>query len=92
MPLKICTDFGAYMTPSFTKGRPQFSSLGSMSSGFYSVGEAAAMTKTGEETIRRAIREGRLPAFGTRGRLRVRLSDLMPQYVPRGNAPHSKRA
>jgi excisionase family DNA binding protein len=80
------------MTPTFTGGRPQLPSLGSFASGFYSVSEAAAMTKTGEETIRRAIREGRLPAFGARGRLRVRLSDLMPQYVPQGNAPHGKRA
>jgi excisionase family DNA binding protein len=80
------------MTPSFTEGRPTISSLGTLGSGFYSISEAAAMTKTGEETIRRAIRERRLPAFGARGRLRVRLSDLMPQYVPLGNRKHQKHA
>jgi excisionase family DNA binding protein len=80
------------MTSSFTQARSQFAPLGSLASGFYSIREAAAMTKTGEETIRRAIRDGRLPAFGARGRLRVRLSDLMPQYVPQGNASHDKRA
>lgn len=80
------------MTPSLTQARTQISALGSLGTGFYSIREAAMMTKTGEETIRRAIREGRLPAFGARGRLRVRLADLMPQYVPRGNAPRTGRA
>jgi excisionase family DNA binding protein len=79
------------MTPSLTQARSQVAPLGSLSSGFYSIHEAAMMTKTGEETIRRAIREGRLPAFGARGRLRIRLADLMPQYVPRGNAPRAGR-
>jgi excisionase family DNA binding protein len=59
--------------------------------GFYSVSEAAAMTKTGQETIRRAIRAGRIPAFGTKGRLRVRLSDVMPEYVPERSRAHGGR-
>jgi excisionase family DNA binding protein len=80
------------MTPSLSQACSQISQLGSLTTGFYSIHEAAMMTKTGEETIRRAIREGRLPAFGARGRLRVRLADLMPQYVPRGNAPRACRA
>lgn len=73
----------------FTRTQPQsrapLASL-SPSTGFFSIREAAAMTKTGEETIRRAIREGRIPAYGTRGRLRVRLSDLLPTYVPQRKA------
>jgi excisionase family DNA binding protein len=50
--------------------------------GLVSIREAAARTNTGEETLRRAIRAGKIPAYGTRGRLRVRITDVMPQYVP----------
>jgi excisionase family DNA binding protein len=55
---------------------------------FVSVREAAARTNTGEETIRKAIRAGKIPAFGTRGRLRVRIADVVPQYVSRRKAAH----
>jgi predicted site-specific integrase-resolvase len=35
-----------------------------------------------EETIRRAIRAGKIPAYNSRGRLRVRLSDVLQPYAP----------
>jgi excisionase family DNA binding protein len=69
-----------------SQARALFSPLTSISTGFFSIAEAAAMTKTGEETIRRAIRAGRIPAYGTRGRLRVRLSDVLPKYAPERKA------
>ena len=71
------------MIASADQTRPSFATPGSLSSGFFSISEAAAIVNAGEETIRRAIRAGRIPAYGSAGRLRVRLSDLMPQYVPK---------
>jgi excisionase family DNA binding protein len=55
---------------------------------FVSVKEAAVRTNTGEETIRKAIRAGRIPAYGTRGRIRVRIADVVPVYVSRRKAAH----
>jgi excisionase family DNA binding protein len=48
---------------------------------FVSIAEAAARTKTGQETLRRAVRAGRLQAFGSRGRLRVRIADVLRPYA-----------
>jgi excisionase family DNA binding protein len=79
------------MTTPLTQIRSQLAPLGTPAGGFYTIREAAAMTKTGEETIRRAIREGRIPAFGERGRLRVRLADILPQYVPKRKAARDGR-
>ena len=69
------------MNAPLTQARTPLAPL-TVSTGFFSVRDAAAMTQTGEETIRRAIRAGRIPAYGSAGRLRVRLSDVLPQYVP----------
>jgi hypothetical protein len=48
--------------------------------GFWSVPDAAAITKRSPWAIWRAIRSGRIPAYGTRGCIRVRLADVMPPY------------
>lgn len=74
------------MTPTLTQARITLAPLSSISSGFFSIAEAAAMTKTGQETIRRAIRAGKIPAYGSRGRLRVRLSDVLQPYAPQRKA------
>jgi excisionase family DNA binding protein len=76
------------MMPSLNQVRTQLAPLGILSSAFVSIREAAAMTRTGEETIRRAIRARRIPAYGTRGRLRVRLADVLPQYAPQRKGTH----
>jgi excisionase family DNA binding protein len=70
------------MTQKLTQARAVLAPLGQMASGFLSIREAALITKSGEETIRRAIRRGSIPAYGVKGRLRVRLQDVMPVYVP----------
>ena len=69
------------MFASTEQTRPSFAKPGSLLSGFYSVSEAAAISNCSEESLRRAIRERRIPAFGTRGRIRVRLNDVLPCYV-----------
>jgi excisionase family DNA binding protein len=47
------------------------------------VADAALMLGIAQETIRRRIRRGEIPAWGKPGTLRVRLVDLMPPYDPR---------
>ena len=74
------------MSPSLNQGRITMAPVCSISTGFFSISQAAAMTNTGQETIRRAIRAGRIPAFGSRGRLRVRLSDVLQPYAPQRKA------
>ncbi len=69
-----------------TQARITLAPLSSISTGFFSIAEAAMMTKTSQETIRRAVRAGRIPAYGARGRLRVRLSDVLQPYAPKRNA------
>jgi excisionase family DNA binding protein len=74
------------------QARTKLAPLTNFGSGLFSIREAAVMTKTGEETIRRAIRAGMIPAYGSRGRLRIRLSDVLPVYVPQRKATHDERA
>ena len=47
-----------------------------------SVAEAALAVGLSEETVRRRIRRGQIPAWGMKGTLRVRVADLLPPYVP----------
>ena len=75
-----------------TQARTKLAPLANFGSGLFSIREAAVMTKTGEETIRRAIRAGSIPAYGSRGRLRIRLSDVLPVYVPQRKATRDERA
>jgi len=75
-------------TPYFSQARTALSPLPSVSTAFFSIREAAAMTKTSQETIRRAVRAGKIPAYGARGRLRVRLSDVLQSYAPQRKAAH----
>jgi excisionase family DNA binding protein len=73
------------MTPStnrLTQARATLAPVASVASGFFTISEAAAKTHTGQETIRRAIRAGKIPACGMRGRLRIRLGDVLSPYVP----------
>lgn len=42
------------------------------------VRDAAAAARIHEDTIRRWIREGRIPAYGRPGTYRVNLKDLLP--------------
>jgi excisionase family DNA binding protein len=74
------------------EARAKLAPLANFGSGLFSIREAAVMTKTGEETIRRAIRAGSIPAYGSRGRLRIRLSDVLPVYVPQRKAARDERA
>lgn len=77
------------MTPTINRlaqARATLAPVATMSSGFFTISEAAAMTNTGQETIRRAIRAGKIPAYGSRGRLRIRLSDVLSPYVPQRKA------
>ena len=48
---------------------------------FRPVAEAAALLSIHPDTIRRWIRQGRIPAFGVRRAYRVRLNDLLPPVV-----------
>jgi excisionase family DNA binding protein len=75
-----------------TQARTKLAPLANFGSGLFSIREAAVMTKTGEETIRRAIRAGSIPAYGSRGRLRIRLSDVLPVYVPQRKPTRNERA
>ena len=78
-------------TNDFVSGpRASLAPVSPFGSGLFSIREAAAMTNTGDETIRRSIRKGLIPAFGTPGRLRVRLSDLLPKYVPQRKGKHER--
>ena len=43
------------------------------------ISEAAYMCDLNAQSIRRWIREGRIKAYGWKGSLRVRLSDLLPE-------------
>jgi excisionase family DNA binding protein len=74
------------MTPTPNQVRTNFAPLPSVSTAFVSIREAVAMTKTSQETTRRAVRAGKIPAYGARGRLRVRLSDVLQPYAPQRNA------
>ncbi len=49
----------------------------------HSVEEAADIASMSPEAIRRLIRLGRLPTYGTGDDLKVKLSELLPPYVPR---------
>ena len=44
------------------------------------ISEAALVLGVNDETLRRRIRQGKLRAWGARGTMRVRLSDLLPEY------------
>ena len=79
------------MNTIFNDVRAQVAPSTFSNTGLVSIKEAAARTNTGEETLRRAIRAGKIPAYGTRGRLRVRITDVMPQYVPERIAAQDAR-
>ena len=49
----------------------------------YRVRQAAIIADIHPDTIRRWIREGRIPGDGRRGCLRVSLEDLLPQVQPK---------
>lgn len=57
--------------------------LANFGSSLYTIREAALLTKTSEETLRRAVRAGSIQAYGTAGRLRIKINDVLPAYVPR---------
>ena len=46
------------------------------------IADAAMLLDIAQETIRRRISRGEVPAWGKKGTLRVRIVDLMPQYTP----------
>jgi excisionase family DNA binding protein len=48
-------------------------------SGLLSVRAAAILAQVHADTIRRWIRQGRIPAYGWRGSYRVRLLDVLPR-------------
>ncbi len=49
-----------------------------------SVPEAATRARMNPFTIWKLIRQGKLRAYGTPGRLRVCVADLLPEYEPKG--------
>ena len=50
---------------------------------YMTIGAASELARVKEQTIRRWIREGRLKAYGYRGCLRIRMSELLPEWDPR---------
>ena len=53
------------MTQKVQDARSRLTPLANFGSGLFSIPEVAAMTKTSEETLRRAIRSGAIPAYGS---------------------------
>lgn len=59
---------------------------------FISIADAAAAVRMSKWTLWRKIRAGEIPAFGFRGALRVRMSDVLQRHAPERYGTARKRA